>query len=112
MGKTMNGKNKKIALGLNAAGILRITQWDNGNYINYTTQFSRKDNNEEWHNYQCRVKFPKSIDPPAFDRKDNAIIMVNKAFFSVDFWTDKKTKKEVTAPVLWVQDYEEYEDKV
>ena len=109
MGKTMNKKNK-IVLGLNAAGILKITQWDNDNYINYTTQFSRKDEKDEWHNYNCRVKFPKSIDPPAFDRTGHAVIMVNKAFFSADFWIDKKTKKEVTVPVLWIQNYEEYED--
>lgn len=109
MGKTMN-KKKKTVLGLNAAGILKITKWVNENYVNYTTQFSSKDKNENWHNYNCRVRFPKSIDPPMFDKEDHAVIMVNKSFFSVDFWTDKKTKKEVTAPVLWIQDYEEYED--
>lgn len=110
MGKTMNKKNKTV-LGLNAAGILKITKWENEKkYNSYTTQFSRKDEEGEWHNYRCRVKFPKSITPPEFDRNDNAIIMINKSFFSVDFWIDKNTKKEITVPVLWILDYEEYEN--
>ena len=69
-----------------------------------SVSIASKDQDDEYHRFYIDLKFGKKAEEP--ESGGVHILQVNNAFFTVEYWIDKKTKEERVKPVLMVTDCE------
>lgn len=69
-----------------------------------SVSISSKDDRDEYHRFYIDLKFGKKAEEP--ESEGVHVLEISNAFFTVEYWYDKKNKEERVKPVLMVTECE------
>lgn len=75
-----------------------------GSWFKSSVSIGSKNQDGEYHNFYFDIKFGKKAEEP--EGEGPHILEVKEAFFTTEYWKDKKSKEERVKPVLFIRECE------